>query len=240
MSNLFRAFGAFSEPMPEPSWLSSAEDDARIKRAILENEFGGNHASPMQLENAFRRHKANREILKTMDRLRGIGCDSDLSFSRCARFGENAPDFRRDSRCLWQSQSHHSRCGRFGRSSDYGQNPEQFDRVFETKIRGLGNLLEAAKDDPLKYLILFSSVSARLGNKGQSDYAMANEIMNKMARQECNFAPRMPRDFDQLGTLGWRHGLAFSETRIRTSGRGTHSAGSRSNGNGFGNERGKQ
>src|SRR5262249_4692417 len=39
-------------------------------------------------------------------------------------------------------------------------------------------------DDPLTTLCLFSSVSARYGNTGQSDYAMANEVLNQVACAE--------------------------------------------------------
>jgi 3-hydroxymyristoyl/3-hydroxydecanoyl-(acyl carrier protein) dehydratase len=63
------------------------------------------------------------------------------------------------------------------------KHPDQFNRVFDTKVDGLNALLDATKDDPLKYLIMFSSIAARTGNQGQCDYAMANEVLNKrMAR----------------------------------------------------------
>jgi hypothetical protein len=62
---------------------------------------------------------------------------------------------------------------------------EQFERVYDTKVRGLDNLLKATRQDPLKYIVLFSSVAARLGNKGQVDYAIANEVLNKMAQSEA-------------------------------------------------------
>jgi NADP-dependent 3-hydroxy acid dehydrogenase YdfG len=63
--------------------------------------------------------------------------------------------------------------------------PEQFDEVFSTKVRGLAALLEVTAHDPLRTICLFSSVAARYGNAGQSDYAMANEILNKVAREEA-------------------------------------------------------
>ena len=61
------------------------------------------------------------------------------------------------------------------------QTDEQFDRVFNTKIEGLRSLLANLSDDPLQVICMFSSVSARCGNNGQSTYAMANEILNKVA-----------------------------------------------------------
>ncbi len=61
---------------------------------------------------------------------------------------------------------------------------EQFDRVFDTKVEGLRTLLAATASDPLTLLCVFSSVAARSGNIGQIDYAMANEVLNKVAVAE--------------------------------------------------------
>jgi len=63
--------------------------------------------------------------------------------------------------------------------------PEQFNRVFDTKVGGLRALLDATAGDELKVLCLFSSVAARCGNPGQCDYAMANEVLNKVALSEA-------------------------------------------------------
>ncbi|HLB41870.1 MAG TPA: SDR family NAD(P)-dependent oxidoreductase [Gammaproteobacteria bacterium] len=61
---------------------------------------------------------------------------------------------------------------------------QQFERVFNTKVQGLKNILAATHQDKINFLILFSSVAARFGNVGQCDYAMANEVLNKVAQQE--------------------------------------------------------
>jgi NAD(P)-dependent dehydrogenase (short-subunit alcohol dehydrogenase family) len=62
---------------------------------------------------------------------------------------------------------------------------EQFDRVFATKVGGLRALLDATAQDPLRAIVVFSSVAGRFGNTGQVDYAMANEIANKVAAAEA-------------------------------------------------------
>ncbi len=62
----------------------------------------------------------------------------------------------------------------------------QFARVMATKVAGLRALLAATQADPLRLLLLFSSVAARSGNLGQCDYAMANEVLNKVAAFEQN------------------------------------------------------
>lgn len=56
-----------------------------------------------------------------------------------------------------------------------------FDLVYEAKVTGLENLLACVPPGQLSHLILFSSVAGFYGNAGQTDYAIANEILNKTA-----------------------------------------------------------
>jgi hypothetical protein len=59
--------------------------------------------------------------------------------------------------------------------------PDSFMRVFGTKVDGAFLLSRKLRPDSLKFLAFFSSVAGRFGNRGQSDYAAANEILNKLA-----------------------------------------------------------
>ena len=53
-----------------------------------------------------------------------------------------------------------------------------FKEVISPKIQGTINLYEATKEENLEFIVFFSSISASLGNMGQSDYAFANAFMN--------------------------------------------------------------
>lgn len=59
--------------------------------------------------------------------------------------------------------------------------PKSFEQVISTKVDSAFILSRKLRSDTLKFLVFFSSVSGRFGNKGQSDYAVANEILNKLA-----------------------------------------------------------
>jgi acyl transferase domain-containing protein/NAD(P)H-dependent flavin oxidoreductase YrpB (nitropropane dioxygenase family)/NAD(P)-dependent dehydrogenase (short-subunit alcohol dehydrogenase family) len=63
------------------------------------------------------------------------------------------------------------------------KDPASFDRVFDTKAISAFVLARKLRPESLKFLALFSSVSGRFGNAGQSDYAAANEVINKLAVQ---------------------------------------------------------
>ena len=58
-----------------------------------------------------------------------------------------------------------------------------FDAVFDTKVDSTFILSRHLKFDSLQLLVLFSSVAGRYGNRGQGDYAAANEVMNRLAWQ---------------------------------------------------------
>ncbi len=59
--------------------------------------------------------------------------------------------------------------------------PESFERVFSTKVTPLRVLAEQLKADT-QFVILFSSVASVYGNRGQTDYAAANSVMDRYAR----------------------------------------------------------
>jgi NAD(P)-dependent dehydrogenase (short-subunit alcohol dehydrogenase family) len=58
--------------------------------------------------------------------------------------------------------------------------PDSFDRVFGTKVRSAWNISQISPDD-LKFCVFFASIASRYGNKGQADYAAANEVLCKLA-----------------------------------------------------------
>ncbi|MGB0894608.1 MAG: SDR family NAD(P)-dependent oxidoreductase [Parashewanella sp.] len=60
---------------------------------------------------------------------------------------------------------------------------EELQWVYGTKVNGLNNIVTALEPEQLKLMALFSSAAGFYGNEGQSDYAMANEILNKTALQ---------------------------------------------------------
>jgi acyl transferase domain-containing protein/NAD(P)H-dependent flavin oxidoreductase YrpB (nitropropane dioxygenase family)/NAD(P)-dependent dehydrogenase (short-subunit alcohol dehydrogenase family) len=59
---------------------------------------------------------------------------------------------------------------------------ESFDRVFSPKVRGALALVHALRPDSLQFLAFFSSVAGKFGNRGQADYAAANDYLNELAR----------------------------------------------------------
>jgi NAD(P)-dependent dehydrogenase (short-subunit alcohol dehydrogenase family) len=59
--------------------------------------------------------------------------------------------------------------------------PESFDRVFGTKAVSALALSRRLRPERLKFCVFFASIASRYGNKGQADYAAANEVLSKLA-----------------------------------------------------------
>lgn len=58
---------------------------------------------------------------------------------------------------------------------------QDFESVYAVKVKGLENMLLACPPNQLDHVVLFSSAAGFYGNVGQSDYALANDILNKAA-----------------------------------------------------------
>ena len=66
---------------------------------------------------------------------------------------------------------------------------EEFNEVYTVKTQGAYNLMELGKNDPLKLVVAFSSISGRFGNAAQLDYSAANNFLTywiKMLAQKEN------------------------------------------------------
>ncbi|MBF0334881.1 MAG: SDR family NAD(P)-dependent oxidoreductase, partial [Alphaproteobacteria bacterium] len=59
--------------------------------------------------------------------------------------------------------------------------PDSLDRVFDTKVDAAWLLARGLRADSLRFVAFFTSVAGRYGNAGQTDYAAANETLNRFA-----------------------------------------------------------
>jgi NAD(P)-dependent dehydrogenase (short-subunit alcohol dehydrogenase family) len=88
---------------------------------------------------------------------------------------------------------------------------ESFDAVFDTKVVSATVLGKKLRPEKLKFLVFFSSVSARFGNVGQSDYSAANEVLNKLASRLSHEWPHTHVTSVNWGP--WDSGMVSHELR---------------------------
>ncbi|MEJ7800985.1 MAG: SDR family NAD(P)-dependent oxidoreductase, partial [Ilumatobacter sp.] len=166
----------------EPDRYRAAADDAALKRVVLDDaNSAGRSMTPHALDGIVGSTLGNREIRATIASIAGAG-------GRAVYVAVDITDLESLERALGTVRSEvgpitglvHG-AGVLADKLIVDKTSAQFDRVFETKVMGLGNLLSATDHDDLRVLCLFSSIAARTGNAGQADYAMANEVLNKVA-----------------------------------------------------------
>ncbi len=189
--------GRTEAPGAEPEWLSSIVDEAEIKKAIVEHSV--ERMSPAELENSYQRHIAERQIRTTLSAIAAVG--SIVSYVQV-----DVRDHRAVQRVVGELHAAEKivsgivhGAGVLADKLIADKAQEDFVRVYQTKVEGLDALLGAVDPMKLRALVLFSSSTARFGRRGQSDYAAANEVLNKTAQAFARtYAPQC-----RVLSFGW-------------------------------------
>ena len=189
-----------SQTRPEPQVCIGVEGDAALKRVLLnEAAASGEVLAPAELGHRAAGVLASREIAETVGAIERAGATAryvSVDITDAAAVAAALAAVRAE----WGPITAivHG-AGVLADRLIVDKTDAQFDAVFDTKVAGLRSLLDATSDDPVQLLCLFSSVAARGGNAGQADYAMANEVLNKVAVAEHR--RRGPRCV--VKSLGW-------------------------------------
>ncbi|MEU5122000.1 SDR family oxidoreductase [Streptomyces asoensis] len=163
---------------PEAADTAAARTPAEL-RAVLAARGGG---TPADINRAAALLLAQREITATLAEVAALGGRARY---RCV-------DFREPGAVLQAVKEIHAEHGRLdgvvhaaGVIEDKlvaEKTAESFQRVYATKATGADALLTALADLPTApaFTVLFGSVSAVLGNRGQVDYAAANDALETL------------------------------------------------------------
>lgn len=101
---------------------------------------------------------------------------------------------------------------------------DSWSRVVDTKVIGLLLLQKFIDPSALKFFMVFSSVAGRYGNSGQSDYATANELMNRICLSlHARWAPRVAVSalcWGPWGATKFGAGMVTAETEAKFAEKG--------------------
>ncbi|MFF3350596.1 SDR family NAD(P)-dependent oxidoreductase [Streptomyces sp. NPDC002779] len=176
--------------VPERPGQAAEKDDAALIRSLLaEDRETGAVRTFAEVRAEAGRLLAAREIRHTLAQLENAG--AQVRYSSVDVRDEKAVRTRlEEARDLWGPVTGlvHA-AGVVADKMVADKTPEQFERVFSTKVESLRVLLDATADDPLDTICLFSSISATVGNPGQSDYAMANAVLDHVAGELARERP---------------------------------------------------
>lgn len=170
-----------TEPLAEDPF-EGIEGEAKLKAAAFEAaREAGEKVTPRDVERTVRHVLASREINGTLQAIQEAGASAEyVSVDVRDREGLRALVRRLEADRGKVSALVHA-AGVLADGLIATKDDDAFARVFDTKVDGLRALLESVDVESLCRVVFFSSVSARYGNAGQADYAMANEVLNKVA-----------------------------------------------------------
>ncbi len=174
----------------EPDYLASAKSDAEIKKAALENaKKEGKTLALKDLGKLSKDIQRSREIRETLSAFEKNNSKAKYYVSDVTdveKLIATCDQVRRDFGSI-TALIHGA--GVLADKAIKDKKVEDFDWVFRTKVDGFFALSAATAADPLETICIFSSVAGRFGNVGQADYAMANEVLNKIAWKENKQRP---------------------------------------------------
>ncbi|MEG3833907.1 SDR family NAD(P)-dependent oxidoreductase [Microcoleus sp. Z1_B5] len=173
-----------SELIAEPTWAEGVEPASELKQRAISALMAENpKTTPAQIQKAVNAVTSHREITATLHAIQQAGGEAEYLSADLTQ----VTDLRARLDTI---------CQRFGPITGIihgagtladklieNKSERDFDRVYTTKIVGLNTLVNSVDSNQLKHLVLFSSAAGFYGNIGQSDYAIANEILNKFAHQ---------------------------------------------------------
>ncbi len=166
----------------EPEWCRACHDEADLRSEAIAYLKREHHKPvPVTIRKMVHAVLSNREIKKTLSRINEYG-------GQAVYVSGDITDADALALCL------DGACKKFGKIDGiiHGagnladkkigmKTDEDFSLVFGTKIKGLENILHAINPEQIRFFLLFSSVSGYFGNAGQTDYALANEVLNKFS-----------------------------------------------------------
>ena len=174
--------------------------DARTLRQRLVARDGTE--SPASIEAKVRRILAEREIRATLEKVEAAGGSANYT----AIDVRDAPVFGAAIDAIY---ARHGRldgvihgAGVIEDKLARDKSAESFARVFETKVNGALTIAEKVRDD-IGFIVFFSSIAATFGSRGQSDYAAANDFLDRLA---VKLNPKLQGRVVSINWGPWRDG----------------------------------
>lgn len=167
-------------PLPsptEPELTAGIQDPTALRRRLVEADPG---AGPAEIESRLRRLLADREIRETLAEIDQAGAPvayHSVDVRDAEAFGKVIETIY-EERGRVDGVIHGA--GTIDDKLLSRKTRESFDRVFDTKVNG-ALTLERHLRDGTRFVVFFSSVAGVYGNRGQTDYAAANDLLDKLA-----------------------------------------------------------
>ena len=167
---------------PDDAELDGLASSAELKAALYERlRRGARSVSPTDLEKAYQALKRSREVRRNLELLRASGSRveyAQVDVRDSARLTTVMNGWRRQ---FGEPVGLIHGAGLIRDKLLRDKSLDSFERVLATKLDGALNVVRLLHPEQLRFSVFFSSIAGRFGNRGQSDYAAANDALNKLA-----------------------------------------------------------
>ena len=174
----------------EPSSLQNCSTELEIKKQIMQDFLAnGEKPTPVKVGNRCKQILSSREIKQTLNTLADLDnyaeyIDLDVTDTTAVKSKISSIEKR-----LGTVSGIIHGAGNLADKLIENKTEKDFEKVYSAKVKGLENIISCIDITQLKHLVLFSSVAGFFGNVGQTDYALANEILNKSAHLIKQYNP---------------------------------------------------
>ena len=189
----FVLVGRTALPPQEPEWARGVSDEGLIRAAAAVLVQRGDKPTPMATRRLSNEVIAIREITGTLEDLRAAGAPAEyvaIDLSDAAATQQALAPYRGRITGLVHG------AGVLADRLIVDKTQQDIEKVLGPKLFGLKNILDALDAESLRRVIFFASVAGTFGNRGQSDYAAANEAL-------CKIAVALANEGRQATAIAW-------------------------------------
>jgi len=166
----------------EPTWAVGCSSESELKQRLMEDFLAkGEKPTPVMVQHEFNAISSKREIEKTLSAIEQAGGQAEYLSVDVTDLSALKSKLEAAVQRTGPVTGIIHGAGNLADKRIERKSERDFETVYNAKVKGLENLLSCVSPSQLDYLVLFSSVVGFYGNVGQSDYAIANEILNKSA-----------------------------------------------------------
>lgn len=165
-----------------PAFAKNVDNDGELKRLIMTDmKDRGEKPSLPDVKRIFKNITAKKEVEDTISKVRNCGSEVEYLRGDVTNPQSFAADLKTAVSKLGKITGVIHGAGRLADKYIQDKSEADFENVLSVKLDGLLSLFQSVDIHHLDHLILFSSVAGFYGNVGQSDYAIANEILSSAA-----------------------------------------------------------
>lgn len=197
-----------------PAFAHQTEEEGAMKRLIMEDfKARGEKPSLPAVKKIFNQIAAKKEIDATLNSINEAGGQAIYLMGDVTDSASFKNELQIATQKFGTINGVIHGAGRLADKYIQDKTAIDYDNVLSVKLDGLLSLMASVNIHKLEHLVLFSSVAGFYGNVGQTDYAIANEILSKAAHQFKTNHPNTKVSAINWGA--WDSGMVSGELKAQ-------------------------